>query len=79
MDRAQLFLLFSIFVVTGAFVFVSLPGVSEIDLYAQENELLEEGETCQTPSFKGQCEEGLTCRVIEKEFYSNGYCIKDEN
>lgn len=77
MERIQLYIIFSIFIVVGFFMFVSIPGASDLRVYLDENEIIEPGEVCKTPNVEFQCEQGYTCEVIEKTYYTTGYCVEE--
>ena len=74
-----MYLIFCIFVLTGVFLFLSVPGAEDLKLLKDENVQAGEGELCMTPTFNVGCQEGLTCVVIEKSYYVNGYCMKRED
>lgn len=75
MDRSILFLIFSIFVLTGFFLFVSAPGAVELQLIRDEEVRAGEGELCRSPTINLECQEGLQCVQIEKSYYVSGYCL----
>ena len=77
MERTLLFLMFSIFVVTGALLFVSIPGTADMTLLKEEMTLGKEGELCRSPTLVRDCERGLRCVVLEQDFYTKAYCLRN--
>ena len=77
MERTLLFLMFSIFVVAGSLLFVSIPGTADMKLLKEEMTLGKEGELCRSPTLVRDCEAGLQCVVVEQDFYTKAYCLRD--
>ena len=76
MEKTPIYMIFCIFVLTGVLLFVSIPGSKDIEIIKYDEIEAGEGELCKTPTLNIKCQEGLTCVVIEKDYYISGYCIK---
>ena len=75
----MIYMIFCIFVLTGVFLFVSAPGAADLSLYRTEEIKGGEGDLCMTPTYDTGCQEGLTCVIIEKSYYVNGYCLNESS
>lgn len=78
MEKEIIFLIFSIFFVAGAVLFLSIPGSEDVQLLRLEQTIGNEGDLCRSPTLIRDCADGLKCVIVEKDFFSTGYCL-DEN